>query len=88
MEGQGKGRISSAVLAIKQILHGLTPGGVRAFVGLQWISSLRSGIRVIFTARGTTIRKSGLSGPKLKFFTANNTRFDWIRHLRHHTGLL
>jgi hypothetical protein len=67
----------SAVLAIKQIAHGLTPGGVGSLVRLPPIPGRRAGIPgCLFAALRTTVSKPGLPRFQFKLLTASHASFN------------
>lgn len=71
----------SAVLAVKQIPHGLTAGGVCAFVGFQRVRRfLRIG-RFFITAIGAAVGETGLAGLEFELLSADDAGLDGIRHV-------
>jgi len=69
---------TSAVFSIEEVSHGVAPGGVRAFVGLQRIGGLLGGF--FFAAVGAAVGEAGLAGLEFELFAANYAGFDGIGH--------
>jgi hypothetical protein len=75
----------STVFAVEHIANGAAAQSVdfgldsavdRVGAGAQGFGFGRLGL----TARRAAIGEAGLAGPKLKFFSANDTGFDWEGH--------